>query len=242
MPKMEKTPPVARRAISPVRGRLSRRRLRRLTFGYPCLYVGGNMVSGLFRIQAWYVKLGADARIRATAASGARAVRTDARPADDRLHPPAACRSSRMTRRSAPGSGGRSLWGDDAAKGAEAEEAEVDKGAEGRRCPTSTGTTRSRRSHPLSDDVSRTTGWSSRSPTTSRPARSTAPGSTVPACGPTRSATSRISPGSRSWRRRTSPTRRPTGRCSASTSAPRPMPSCASRRPAGRPAGRCGSA
>ena len=30
---------------------------RRLTFGYPCLYVGGNMVSGLFGPH-WHVKLG----------------------------------------------------------------------------------------------------------------------------------------------------------------------------------------
>jgi hypothetical protein len=30
---------------------------RRLTFGYPCLYVGGNMVSGLFGSH-WHVKLG----------------------------------------------------------------------------------------------------------------------------------------------------------------------------------------
>ena len=31
---------------------------RRLTFGYPCLYVGGNMVSGLYGPR-WHVKLGA---------------------------------------------------------------------------------------------------------------------------------------------------------------------------------------
>jgi len=30
---------------------------RRMTFGYPCLYVGGNMVSGLFR-ESWHVRLG----------------------------------------------------------------------------------------------------------------------------------------------------------------------------------------
>jgi TfoX/Sxy family transcriptional regulator of competence genes len=29
---------------------------RRLTFGYPCLYVGGNMVSGLHE-AAWFVRL-----------------------------------------------------------------------------------------------------------------------------------------------------------------------------------------
>jgi len=30
---------------------------RRLTFGYPCLYVGGNMVSGLHESR-WFVRLG----------------------------------------------------------------------------------------------------------------------------------------------------------------------------------------
>jgi len=30
---------------------------RRLTFGYPCLYVGGNMVSGLYG-DGWHVRLG----------------------------------------------------------------------------------------------------------------------------------------------------------------------------------------
>ncbi len=34
---------------------------RRLTFGYPCLYVGGNMVSGLFESR-WHVKLGLEER------------------------------------------------------------------------------------------------------------------------------------------------------------------------------------
>jgi TfoX/Sxy family transcriptional regulator of competence genes len=32
---------------------------RRVTFGYPCLYVGGNMVSGLFGAR-WHVRLGAE--------------------------------------------------------------------------------------------------------------------------------------------------------------------------------------
>jgi hypothetical protein len=34
---------------------------RRLTFGYPCLYIGGNMVSGLFE-SSWHVKLGPEER------------------------------------------------------------------------------------------------------------------------------------------------------------------------------------
>jgi hypothetical protein len=43
---------------------------RRLTFGYPCLYVGGNMVSGLFR-TAWHVRLGGEAQAEALALEGA---------------------------------------------------------------------------------------------------------------------------------------------------------------------------
>ncbi len=43
---------------------------RRLTFGYPCLYVGGNMVSGLFE-SSWHVKLGPDERRELEAIPGA---------------------------------------------------------------------------------------------------------------------------------------------------------------------------
>jgi len=43
---------------------------RRLTFGYPCLYVGGNMVSGLFGSH-WHVKLGADDTAELLALPGA---------------------------------------------------------------------------------------------------------------------------------------------------------------------------
>ena len=32
---------------------------RRLTFGYPCLYVGGNMVTGLFG-ESWHVRVDKD--------------------------------------------------------------------------------------------------------------------------------------------------------------------------------------
>jgi len=32
---------------------------RRLTFGYPCLYVGGNMVTGLYG-ESWHVRVGKD--------------------------------------------------------------------------------------------------------------------------------------------------------------------------------------
>jgi TfoX/Sxy family transcriptional regulator of competence genes len=43
---------------------------RRLTFGYPCLYVGGNMVSGLYE-SSWHVRLSADDRKELEAISGA---------------------------------------------------------------------------------------------------------------------------------------------------------------------------
>jgi TfoX/Sxy family transcriptional regulator of competence genes len=44
---------------------------RRLSFGYPCLLVGGNMVTGLFR-DAWFVRLGAAELDEALALDGAR--------------------------------------------------------------------------------------------------------------------------------------------------------------------------
>ena len=43
---------------------------RRLTFGYPCLYVGGNMVSGLYE-SSWHVKLGPEERRELEAIPGA---------------------------------------------------------------------------------------------------------------------------------------------------------------------------
>ena len=44
---------------------------RRLTFGYPCLYVGGNMVSGLHQ-SSWHVRLGGAELAAAQALDGAR--------------------------------------------------------------------------------------------------------------------------------------------------------------------------
>ena len=44
---------------------------RRLTFGYPCLYVGGNMVTGLFG-DAWHVRVGKDDTTTLLALPGAR--------------------------------------------------------------------------------------------------------------------------------------------------------------------------
>ena len=44
---------------------------RRLTFGYPCLYVGGNMVSGLHQSN-WHVRLDPAGSAEALALDGAR--------------------------------------------------------------------------------------------------------------------------------------------------------------------------
>jgi TfoX/Sxy family transcriptional regulator of competence genes len=44
---------------------------RRLTFGYPCLYVGGNMVSGLYQ-STWHVRLGGSDLSEALALADAR--------------------------------------------------------------------------------------------------------------------------------------------------------------------------
>ena len=60
MPKMEKSPPELIERFDTVAADFPEA-TRRLTFGYPCLYVGGNMVSGLFE-SSWHVKLGPDER------------------------------------------------------------------------------------------------------------------------------------------------------------------------------------
>ncbi len=60
---------------------------RRMTFGYPCLYVGGNMVSGLFE-AGWFVRLGAVETAELGRSRWRDTVRADARPTDGRLHGP----------------------------------------------------------------------------------------------------------------------------------------------------------
>jgi TfoX/Sxy family transcriptional regulator of competence genes len=44
--------------------------VRRMTFGYPCLYVGGNMVSGVYE-ASWFVRLDAAATAELSALAGA---------------------------------------------------------------------------------------------------------------------------------------------------------------------------
>lgn len=57
MPDFEKSPPALVARFDAVATEYPAA-TRRMTFGYPCLYVGGNMVSGLFE-AAWFVRLGA---------------------------------------------------------------------------------------------------------------------------------------------------------------------------------------
>ena len=59
-PKMPKSPPDLIARFDAVAADFPRAE-RRMTFGYPCLYVGGNMISGLFGSR-WHVKLGPDER------------------------------------------------------------------------------------------------------------------------------------------------------------------------------------
>lgn len=70
MPSMDKSPAALVARFDAVAARFPEAQ-RRLTFGYPCLYVGGNMVSGLFR-DGWHVRL-ADSDLAAVQAlEGAR--------------------------------------------------------------------------------------------------------------------------------------------------------------------------
>jgi hypothetical protein len=69
MPKMPKSPPELVARFDAIAADFPEA-TRRLTFGYPCLYVGGNMVSGLFGSR-WHVKLGPEERQALEALPGA---------------------------------------------------------------------------------------------------------------------------------------------------------------------------
>jgi TfoX/Sxy family transcriptional regulator of competence genes len=69
MPDFDKSPPELIERFDSVAADLPQAQ-RRLTFGYPCLYVGGNMVSGLHQ-SAWFVRLGDPERSEALALEGA---------------------------------------------------------------------------------------------------------------------------------------------------------------------------
>jgi len=69
MPKMQKSPPELVARFDAIAADFPRA-TRRLTFGYPCLYVGGNMITGLFE-DRWHVKLGPEERHELEAIPGA---------------------------------------------------------------------------------------------------------------------------------------------------------------------------
>jgi TfoX/Sxy family transcriptional regulator of competence genes len=56
MPEFTKSPPALVERFDSIAAEYPQAQRRR-TFGYPCLYVGGNMVSGLFQ-SSWQVRLG----------------------------------------------------------------------------------------------------------------------------------------------------------------------------------------
>jgi len=58
MPKMPKSPPELIARFDAVAADFPEA-TRRITFGYPCLYVGGNMVTGLFG-ESWHVRVDKD--------------------------------------------------------------------------------------------------------------------------------------------------------------------------------------
>ena len=70
MPGFDKSPPELVARFDEVAGWFPEAQ-RRLTFGYPCLYVGGNMVSGLYQSD-WHVRLGGTDLAEALALEGAR--------------------------------------------------------------------------------------------------------------------------------------------------------------------------
>ena len=69
MPRFEKSPPELVERFSDVLERAGTPETkRRLMFGYPCAWVGGNMATGLFA-SSWWVRLPPD-RLAAVLASG----------------------------------------------------------------------------------------------------------------------------------------------------------------------------
>jgi hypothetical protein len=69
MPGFAKSPPELIARFDAVAADLPQAQ-RRMTFGYPCLYVGGNMVCGLHAL-GWFVRLGDPERSEALALDGA---------------------------------------------------------------------------------------------------------------------------------------------------------------------------
>ena len=69
MPEFTKSPPALVERFDSIVAEYPQAQ-RRPTFGYPCLYVGGNMVSGLFQ-SSWHVRLGPAETVELLAIDGA---------------------------------------------------------------------------------------------------------------------------------------------------------------------------
>ncbi len=69
MPSFEKSPPELVERFHAVAARMPAAQRRKM-FGYPALFVGGNLVTGLFA-DSWMIRLGADDLIELLALPGA---------------------------------------------------------------------------------------------------------------------------------------------------------------------------
>ena len=141
MPKMEKSPPELVERFDTIAAEFPAAQ-RRLTFGYPCLYVGGNMVSGLFE-SSWHVKLGPDERRELEAIPGSAPFEPmPGRPMTGFTLMPC-IDHRRRPGDPALGPAGDRVRGDAAAQGPESEEAEGDEGiARNAEAPRPCGRTR----------------------------------------------------------------------------------------------------
>ena len=83
MPKFEKSSPELVARFDAAAARFPEAERRKM-FGYPALFVGGNLVTGLFA-QSWMIRLGDEDRAELAGGPGRRAVRTDGRQTDEGL-------------------------------------------------------------------------------------------------------------------------------------------------------------
>ena len=83
MPKFEKSSPELVARFDAAAARFPEAERRKM-FGYPALFVGGNLVTGLFA-QSWMIRLGDEDPAEPPGGPGRRAVRTDGRQAHEGL-------------------------------------------------------------------------------------------------------------------------------------------------------------
>ena len=91
MPSFEKSPPELVARFDAAAERFPDAQRRKM-FGYPALFVGGNLVTGLFA-DSWMIRLAEPDLAELLAAARRRAVQPDGRPNHEGLrHPAARCR------------------------------------------------------------------------------------------------------------------------------------------------------